>query len=73
MMIGFDELVTLAKHLPKRKWNQLKEKVELEHEPVSTKEELIAFLLTAPTFSEKQVNRIEKTRKEMETWREKLS
>jgi hypothetical protein len=69
--IAFDQLVKLAKELPAKQWSKLKEEVEKEqkHTEKHNKEEHIAFLLKAPTFSEKQINEIKKTRKKISEWR----
>lgn len=61
--IGFDQLVQLAKRLPATQWTKLKQ--EVDKEKVSDKEvsDLETFLLTAPTFTKKQLDEITKTRK----------
>ncbi len=69
--IGFDQLVQLAKRLPATQWTKLKK--EVDKEKVSDKEvsDLETFLLTAPTFTKKQLDEITKTRKAINQWRTK--
>jgi len=69
--IGFEQLVQLAKRLPKTQWKKLKQ--EVDKEGVSNKQifDLEAFLLTAPTFNKKQLDKIENTRKAINQWRTK--
>ncbi len=69
--IGFDQLVQLAKRLPATQWTKLKQ--EVDKEKVSDKEvsDLETFLLTAPTFTKKQLDEITKTRKAINQWRTK--
>jgi len=66
--IGFDQLVQLVKELPVKQWIKLKKEVE-EEQVVSGDAGLLAFLLTAPTFNEKQLEKIAQTRKEISEWR----
>lgn len=66
--IPFEQLVKLVRQLPARQWIRLKE--EVEQKPVSTSN-LEAFLLSAPTFSEEQLDEIATTRKAMNQWRTK--
>ncbi len=69
--IGFDQLVQLAKRLPATQWTKLKQ--EVDSEKVADKEvfDMVDFLLTAPTFTKKQLNEIAKTRKAINQWRTK--
>ena len=69
--IGFDQLVQLAKRLPAPQWTKLKKEVDKEKEENSQASDLEAFLLTAPTFTEKQLDQITKTRKAINQWRTK--
>ncbi len=61
--IGFEQLVKIAKQLPATKWNELKNEVEKEQSQANKVSDLEAFLLTAPTFTKKQLDKIAKTRK----------
>ncbi len=69
--IGFDELVQIAKKLPARQWTKLKQAVEKQDNGASQTFELENFLLNAPTFSKRQLEQIENTRKEINQWRTK--
>ncbi len=69
--IEFDQLVKLAKKLPVNQWAKLKTEVDQETTMASKASELEKFLLTAPTFTKKQLNEIEKTRKAISQWRTK--
>ncbi len=69
--IGFEQLVQLAKRLPAGQWAKLKNEVDKENETTSKVSDLEAFLLTAPTFTKKQLDEIGKTRKAMTQWRTK--
>lgn len=69
--IEFDQLVKLAKQLPTSQWTKLKKEVE---ENVSDKEQnsdLVSLLLSAPTYSKKQLDEVAKTRKAINKWRTK--
>ncbi len=69
--IEFDQLVKLAKQLPTPQWTKLKKEVE---ENVSDKEQnsdLVSLLLSAPTYSKKQLDEVAKTRKAINKWRTK--
>jgi len=68
--IGFDQLVKLAKKLPAQQWTKLKKEVEQQQQETKSSE-LEAFLLTAPTFSKKQLDEIAQTRKAINQWRTK--
>ncbi|MGI4022401.1 MAG: hypothetical protein ACRYFA_12915 [Janthinobacterium lividum] len=69
--IGFDQLVQLVKMLPQTQWKKLKQEVDEEKESGKNVSDLEAFLLTAPTFTKKQLNEIAKTRKAINQWRTK--
>ena len=60
--IDFEQLVQLAKSLPSTQWKKLKKQVE-EEKQNSSDEELVSLLLSAPTYSKKQLDEIAKTRK----------
>ncbi len=49
--IAFQQLVQLAKKLPKNQWSKLKDEVENEKSLSDNFSELESFLLTAPTFT----------------------
>ncbi|HTB32241.1 MAG TPA: hypothetical protein VK808_09465 [Bacteroidia bacterium] len=68
--IEFDQLIRLAKNLPAKQWLKLKNEVEKEQAEHDTSD-LVAFLLTGPVFSKKQLNSIAKTRKALNQWRTK--
>jgi len=69
--IGFDQLVQLAKRLPTTQWAKLKQAVDSEKVADKESADLEAFLLTAPTFTKKQLDEIAKTRKAINQWRTK--
>ena len=69
--IEFDQLIQLAKKLPAKQWTKLKQAVDKEQSNNSSSSELEAFLLSAPTFSKKQLDEIAKTRKAINQWRTK--
>lgn len=69
--IGFDQLVALAKRLPVIQWVKLKEEVENEKVNSQQFSDLESFLLTSPTFTQKQLDEISKTRKAIDQWRTK--
>jgi hypothetical protein len=69
--IAFDQLVQLAKRLPKKEWVKLKQEVDQEHVSGKQVSDLESFLLTGPTFTKKQLNEIAKTRKAINQWRTK--
>lgn len=70
--IGFDQLVKLAKKLPTKQWVKLKREVEKEGETITeNNSELVSLLLSAPTYSKKQLNEVAKTRKAINQWRTK--
>jgi hypothetical protein len=61
--IEFDQLVKLAKQLPPTHWTKLKK--EVEKTPLLDNQQnthLVSLLLSAPTFSKKQLAQIAKFR-----------
>ena len=69
--LNFDQLVGLVKKLPMSQWIRLKQEVELEQKVTEGQTEMEKLLLSAPTFSRKQIRAIEKTRKAIDQWRVK--
>ena len=69
--IEFDQLVNIAKGLPVSQWVKLKQVVDKDISEERKPSDLETFLLTAPTFSKKQINEIDKTRKAINQWRTK--
>lgn len=69
--IGFEQLVQLAKKLPAKQWTKLKQEVDNKKNTVKEASKLEKFLLSAPTFSKKQLEEIAKTRKAINQWRTK--
>jgi hypothetical protein len=68
---GFDQLVNLVKKLPAKKWAKLKSEIDQSDKGVAKTDNLEAFLLQAPTFSEKQLGTIAETRNAINLWRTK--
>jgi hypothetical protein len=69
--IGFDELVQIARKLPRRQWTELKKEVEekkLIDEDMDRKA-FRDFLLSGPVFSKQQLKKIAETRKKINEWR----
>lgn len=69
--IGFEQLVQLAKKLPSQQWLKMKQEVDKQQSVNKTAGDLESFLLSAPTFSKKQIDEIAKTRKAINQWRKK--
>ena len=69
--IEFEQLVELVKQLPSKKWAQLKKEVEQKKIDFEQNSDLVSLLLSAPTFSKKQLDEIAKTRKAINQWRTK--
>ena len=69
--IEFDQLVELAKQLPTTQWTKLKKEVEEKVSNAKPNSDLVSLLLSAPTFSKKQLDEIAKTRKALNQWRTK--
>lgn len=69
--IEFDQLVELAKQLPCKKWEKLKKEVEETKSGSNQNSDLVSLLLSAPTFSRKQLDEMARTRKAINQWRTK--
>ena len=69
--IAYDQLVRLVKQLPKKQWTRLKSEVEENRVLADTQSEMLTLLLNGPTFSKKQLDEIDKARKEINQWRTK--
>ncbi len=69
--IKFEQLVTIAKKLPQQEWKKLKDEVEKNNYKDSKVQDMEAFLLSAPTFTKKQLDAIAKTRNAINQWRTK--
>ncbi len=69
--IEFDQLVELAKQLPTTQWTKLKKEVEEKASNAKQNSDLVSLLLSAPTYSKKQLDEIAKTRKAINQWRTK--
>lgn len=69
--IEFDQLVKLVKQLPEAQWTKLKKEVDEKASNPEQNSELLSLLLSAPTFSKKQLDEIAKTRKAINQWRTK--
>ena len=67
--IEFNQLVKLAKQLPPTQWIKLKKEVEAKLADSSQDSDLVSLLLSAPTYSEKQLSLVAKTRKAINQWR----
>jgi hypothetical protein len=69
--IGFKQLVKLVKQLPKKQWTKLKSEVEEQKVSSDQNSDMLNFLLNGPTFNKKQLDEVEKARKEINQWRTK--
>lgn len=69
--IEFDQLVELAKQLPTTQWAKLKKVVEGKSSVTKDNSDLVTLLLSAPTYSKKQLEEVAKTRKAINQWRTK--
>lgn len=69
--IGFDQLVKAVKRLPRRQLNVLLSEVAKPSRPVVKNEQLKSLLLSGPTFTEEQLQTIQKTREALTKWRDK--
>ncbi len=67
--IEFEQLVKLAKQLPTSQWTKLKKEVEEEVINSTPNSDLVALLLSAPTYSKKQLEEVGRTRKAINQWR----
>lgn len=65
--ISFNQLIGLVRSLSNAQRAQLRAEIDrLEKE--TTNDSLEEFLLSAPTFSENQIKKIEETRKAIDQW-----
>ena len=69
--IEFDQLVKLAKQLPPLQWTKLKREVEEKVATPQQNSDLVSLLLSAPTYTKKQLDEVTKTRKAINQWRTK--
>ncbi len=69
--IAFDQLVKIAKQLPVTQWTKLKREVEEKLSKSEKNSDLVSLLLSAPTYSKKQLEEVAKTRKAINQWRTK--
>lgn len=67
--VNFDQLVQLAKGLTPTQWITLKTAVDTTHATTNQPSDLEAFPLTAPTFTDEQIQEIDQTRKHINQWR----
>lgn len=68
--IDFKQLVQIVKQLPKQKWEKLRSEVEQQRKKtVSKSSDLENFLLSAPTFSQEELNKVTDARLEINKWR----
>ena len=69
--IGFDDLIRIVKELPKEQLLKFKKELDKQNTNDAQLQDLESFLLAAPTFSDKQLEEIEQTRKAINQWRKK--
>ena len=69
--IKFEQLIDIAKKLPAPQWNKLKQEVEKDFDQDPKIQDMESFLLSAPTFTKKQLDTIAKTRNAINQWRKK--
>lgn len=69
--IEFDQLVKIVKQLPTAQWTKLKKEVEEKADVHGQNSNLVSLLLSAPTYSKKQLDEVAKTRKAINQWRTK--
>ena len=69
--IEFEQLVKLAKQLPETQWIKLKREVEEKVAIPEPNSDLVSLLLSAPTYSKKQLEEVAKNRKAINQWRTK--
>lgn len=69
--IKFDQLVKLAKQLPSTQWTKLKREVEEKVAVTKQSSDLVSLLMSAPTYSKKQLDEVAQTRKAINQWRTK--
>ena len=68
--IAFEQLVRIVKTLPDTQWARLKKAVEENQSaPTQEIEDLKALLLSAPTFSQEQLDAVAEARKAINEWR----
>jgi hypothetical protein len=68
--MNFSQLVQIAKQLPKQEWDKLKIQVEQQStDNTILNSDLEDFLLSAPTFSQEQLDQIANARTEINKWR----
>ena len=70
--IGFDDLIRLVKKLPKDQLLKFKKELEKQATNDNQAQDLESFLMSAPTFSAKQIGKIKQTRKAINELRKKL-
>lgn len=70
--IDFEQLVPLAKKLSTTQWTMLKQEVDKETAEDRQVSDLEAFLLTAPTFTKKQLDEIANTRNAINPMTDKI-
>ena len=68
--IGFEQLVSIAKKLPRAQWQMLKSKVD-KNEKATSKSDLETLLLNGPTLSEEELAVIQKNTRAINQWRTK--
>lgn len=69
--IGFEQLVKLIKNMPEKQWLKLKQEVDEKLVKEKDREDYKKLLLNGPTFSDKQLEILNDTRKSINEWREK--
>jgi len=69
--IEFDQLVKVVKKLPAGQWTKLKTEVEQAAISSSQRKKLEKLLLSGPTFSKKQLEKVIAVRKALVQWRTK--
>ena len=69
--IGFDDLIRIVKKLPKDQLLKFKKELEKQATADTQAQDLESFLMSAPTFSAKQLETIAQTRKAINEWRKK--
>lgn len=67
--IGFDDLVKIVKKLPRDQFLRFKKEIEGKDLNDAKFQDLEAFLLEAPIFSDEQIQTIAQTRKAINEWR----
>lgn len=67
--IEFDQLVKIIRALPARQLRKLKIEIDKQTKRKSTNAELEALLLNGPVATDKQLEKIENNRKQINQWR----